>query len=429
MKRDDESAPIPLGRAVATVFLPFAGGYYLSYLYRSVNAVISDRLAADLDLDPASLGLLTSAYFLAFAAFQIPLGLLLDRYGPRRVQAMLLCAAALGAAVFSLGQGSTTLIAGRALIGLGVSGGLMASFKAITLWFPRARWPLVNGCFLAMGGLGAMSATTPVEALLGVTDWRGLFAGLAAVTLVVAGIIFAAVPNMGQTGAKPALRDQIAGLVIIYRDRLFWRLAPISVATMASSMAIQGLWAGPWLRDVAGFDSDAVAAYLLMLALAMTVGFVATGLVADRLAARGIGLISIIGVGLTLFSLTLGAIVLGLAPTAPWPWILFGLLGNISALVYAHLSRHFPLSYAGRANTALNLLAFLGAFAAQYAIGLIIDRWPEVDGHYPQAAYATAFGSVLAVQFVALAWFYLAPDTRVSDAARSPAGGGSSSAP
>ncbi len=429
MTRTAASAPIGIGRAVATVFLPFAGGYYLSYLYRSVNAVIADRLVVDLNLDPASLGLLTSAYFLAFAAFQIPLGLLLDRFGPRRIQAMLLCVAALGAAVFSMGQGSATLIAGRALIGFGVSGGLMASFKAITLWFPKARWPLVNGCFLAMGGLGAMSATTPVEGLLGVTDWRGLFAGLAVATLVVAGIIFLIVPNMGRRGETTALRDQIDGLVTIYRDRLFWRLAPISVVTMASSMAIQGLWAGPWLRDVAGFDGDTVATYLFALALAMTVGFVATGLVADRLAARGIGLISIMGVGLTLFSLTLASIVLGLAPMAPWPWILFGLLGNISALVYAHLSRHFPLSYAGRANTALNLLAFLGAFAAQYAIGLIIDRWPAVDGHYPQAAYAAAFGTVLAVQIVALAWFFLAPAGRASGAMRSPVGGGPNSAP
>ena len=421
---------IGIGRAVATVFLPFAGGYYLSYLFRSVNAVIANRLVADLGLDPAALGLLTSAYFLAFAAFQIPLGLLLDRFGPRRVQAMLLCVAALGAAVFSIGQGVGMLIAGRALIGLGVAGGLMASFKAITLWFPKARWPLVNGCFLAMGGLGAMSATTPVEALLGVTDWRGLFAGLAAVTLAVAAIIFIAVPNMGRDGAAPSLRDQLAGLATIFRDRLFWRLAPVSIASMASNMSIQGLWAGPWLRDVAGFDNDTVATYLFGLALSMTVGFVATGLVADRLAARGIGLLSVMGASMVLFSLTLCVIVLGLAPTGLWPWVLFGLLGNSTALAYAQLSRHFPLAFAGRANTALNLLVFLAAFGAQYAIGLMIDLWPATaDGRYPQAAYAVAFGMVLLMQVAALAWFYLAGSRRFSGAAGTSAGGGPGVAP
>ncbi len=417
MTSDAGVAPIGIGRAVATVFLPFAGGYYLSYLYRSVNAVIADRLVADLALDPAALGLMTSAYFLAFAAFQIPLGLLLDRYGPRRIQAMLLCAAAVGAVVFSIGQGPAMLILGRALIGLGVAGGLMASFKAITLWFPKARWPLVNGCFLAMGGLGAMSATTPVEALLGLTDWRGLFAGLAAVTVAVAAVIFLVVPNMGRPATIPALREQLAGLVTIYRDRLFWRLAPICMASMATNFAIQGLWAGPWLRDVAGFESDRVAGYLFGLALSMTVGFVATGLVADRLAARGIGLMSVMGAGMALFSLTLGVIVMGLAPTALWPWVLFGLLGNATALAYPQLSRHFPLAYAGRANTALNLLVFLAAFAAQYAIGLVIDQWPAVDGGSPPAAYTAAFGMVLAVQLAALAWFYWAGRPGLSRAA------------
>ena len=421
MTSDAGAAPIGIGRAVATVFLPFAGGYYLSYLYRSVNAVIADRLVADLELDPAALGLMTSAYFLAFAAFQIPLGLLLDRYGPRRIQALLLCAAAVGAVVFSMGQGPAMLILGRALIGLGVAGGLMASFKAITLWFPKARWPLVNGCFLAMGGLGAMSATTPVEALLGLTDWRGLFAGLAAATVAVAAIIFLVVPNVGRAAAMPSLRDQLAGLATIYRDRLFWRLAPISVASMASNMSIQGLWAGPWLRDVAGFSSDRVADYLFGLALSMTVGFVATGLLADRLAARGIGLMSVMGACMALFSLALGLIVTGLLPEALWPWVLFGLLGNATALAYPQLSRHFPLAYAGRANTALNLLVFLGAFGAQYAIGLVIDQWPSVDGRSPAEAYSAAFAMVLAVQLAALAWFYWAGRLDVSRAGAGPA--------
>ena len=165
------------------MFLPFAGGYYLSYLYRSVNAVIAEDLSADVGLSASDLGLLTSAYFVAFAAFQIPLGLLLDRYGARKVHGLLLLLAALGALGFALGDGLLQLWLARALIGLGVAGGLMAALKAITQWFPESRWPVVNGCFLAMGGLGAMSATAPVEALLQVTDWRGIFVGLAAATL------------------------------------------------------------------------------------------------------------------------------------------------------------------------------------------------------------------------------------------------------
>ena len=187
------------------------------------------------------------------------------------------------------------------------------------------------------------------------------------------------------------------------------------MASMASGMSIQGLWAGPWLRDVAGFDSQTVATYLFALALALTIGFVATGVVADRLAARGLSLSSVMGAGMILYALSLGAILLQLAPEAVWPWVLFGLLSNFSALAYPQLSRHFPLSYAGRANTALNLLVFLAAFAAQYLTGLVIDQWATVDGRSPSVAYTAAFGAILAVQLAALAWFYLSGGGRLSD--------------
>ncbi len=395
-------------RAVLTVFLPFAGGYYLSYLYRSVNAIIADHLVADVGLSASALGLLTSAYFLAFAAFQIPLGLLLDRFGPRRVQATLLLSAALGAFVFSRGDSEALLILGRALIGLGVAGGLMASFKAITLWFPEARWPLVNGCFLAMGGLGAMSATAPVEALLQVTDWRGLFAGLSLATLGVCLAIFLAVPERGTGGGSRGLGEQLRGLRYVYTDRLFWRMAPMAMAAMAASMSIQGLWAGPWLRDVAGFDRAGVAGALLALSGSLTVGFVLGGTAADLLGRLGIPLIRVMGGGLLVFMTAQAAIVLELDPAGLWPWLLFGLTGNITALAYAQLSRHFPLAYSGRANTALNVLVFLGAFAAQYAMGGIIDLWPETArGGYPEPAYQAAFGTFLGLEVLAFAWFAL----------------------
>ncbi|NBC31260.1 MAG: MFS transporter, partial [Alphaproteobacteria bacterium] len=163
--------------------LPFALGYFLSYLYRSVNAVIADDLMTDIGLEPATLGLLTAAYFISFAAFQLPLGLLLDRYGPRRVEAALLLLAAAGALLFSFGEGPEALTAARALIGLGVSACLMAAFKNNVLWWPADRLPLMNGLILASGGLGALVATTPVAAMLTITDWRGVFRLLAGLTV------------------------------------------------------------------------------------------------------------------------------------------------------------------------------------------------------------------------------------------------------
>ena len=406
----DQARPAPVVRPVwlivLTVFLPFAGGYFLSYLYRSLNAIIAPDLTAEIGLTAGDLGLLTAAYFFAFAAFQIPLGLLLDRFGPRRVQACLLLSAAAGALVFANGDDSVMLTVGRAMIGLGVAGGLMASFKAIVMWFPQHRWPLVNGLFLTCGGLGALSATTPVEALLQITDWRGLFVGLAAINVAVAAAIFFVVPER-RTGAEAtALRAALVSLGEIYRDAYFWRLAPLSFFTLAAGLAFQGLWAGPWLKDVVGLGREGVASNLFWLAALLTAGFALNGIVADLLTRRGVSLERVIGGGALLFLLAQIPLVLGWAPGLPLVWLGMGLLANITALNFPLLTRHFGPALSGRSSTALNMLNFGCAFATQYAIGAIIDLWPPVaEGAYAPVAYQVAFGVVLAAQVLAWLWF------------------------
>ncbi len=206
------TSPLSLVR----IFIPFALGYFLSYLYRVVNAVIAPDLISEIGMGPSDLGLLTSAYFLTFAAFQLPLGMLLDHYGPRKTEASLLIFAALGAFVFALSTSTIGLIAGRALIGFGVSACLMAAFKAYSIWLPRERLPLVNGFQMAAGGLGALSGTVPVEAALSITDWRGVFQVLGLITLVAAAAIFFVVPKRDE-GDKDksgeSFRKLMAGVV------------------------------------------------------------------------------------------------------------------------------------------------------------------------------------------------------------------------
>lgn len=405
-----------VARLLLVVFIPFAGGYFLSYLFRSTNAVIAPQLIAEIGLDAGDLGLLTSTYFLAFAGFQLPLGLLLDRYGPRRVQSVLLLSAALGATLFALGDSLVALAVARGFIGLGVAGGLMASFKAITLWFPKQRWPLINGCFMAIGGLGAVAATRPLEMALHVTDWRGVFLGLAAVTVLVALTIRLAVPEREIHGAGDTLGEQLAGLKRVFADRLFWRVAPLTVTTMAANLAIQGLWAGPWLRDVGGMDIEGAADTLLWLAAAMTVGFVLTGMIADWSTRRGIPLSRVILILTTLFMASQALIVFELAPASILPWVAFGLLANGAALVYPLLNGHFPLALSGRASTGLNTLAFFGAFAGQYLMGAAIDLWePLASGGYRPEAYQAVFGGILAFQVLSLLWYALAGTGKPGD--------------
>src|SRR5688572_18803647 len=256
---------------MVVVFLPFAAGYFLSFFYRNVNAVISKDLAREFTLTPSDLGFLTSMYLLAFAAFQLPLGVLLDRYGPRRVVAALLCVAASGALIFALARDLTMLSVGRALIGLGVSAGLMGAIKAFTLWFPLNRLALLNGLYLAAGGIGGLSATAPAEALLGPFGWRVLFFLLAGMSVAASLLIFVVVPEKELPGKGSTLRDQIAGFGDIFASLPFWRIALPLVICHAGYLTLQGLWLGPWLYDVAGQPRAAVGGYLLVTALSYTV--------------------------------------------------------------------------------------------------------------------------------------------------------------
>ncbi len=388
------------------IFLPFAAGYFLSYAYRTINAVLSPHLAVDLGLNASDLGLLTSVYFLTFAAFQLPLGLLLDRFGPRRVEATLLLFAAAGAGLFAVSSNRVELIVGRGLIGLGVSACLMASFKAFVLWFPVMRLPAINGWILAAGGLGALVATAPVEAALQVTGWRGLFAGLAIVTVAVAAALWLVVPERSSHGAAGGWREQGRGVAEIFRSPVFWRIAPGSVVSQASFLAIQGLWAGPWLRDVAGLDKTAAAGYLFWVAAAMVAGFLGMGQLAYRLSRRGVPPLVVSMGGMALFMLGQLALLLKLQPL--WPlWVLFGLFGTAGTLNYAILTQAFPPALAGRVNTALNLLVFVAAFAGQWGMGAIINQWPAAGGGYAEPGYQLAFGLALAGQL--LTWLWLLP--------------------
>ena len=228
------------------VFLPFALGYFLSYLYRTVNAIIAPDLVRDIGLDPASLGLLTAVYLLTFGLFQLPLGILLDRFGPRRVEAALLLVAALGAFIFSQATSLTGLITGRALIGLGVSACLMAAFKAFAIWFPPERLPLSNGIQMVSGGLGALAATTPVEAALQFTDWRGVFHAVAVITLIAAAAVFLIVPEKEGSHSGETMGDQLKGIGSVFSSRFFWRIAPWAITAQAAYLGIFGLWSGPW---------------------------------------------------------------------------------------------------------------------------------------------------------------------------------------
>jgi MFS family permease len=401
------TAPAQLTPAaiVLTVLAPFALGYFLSYLFRAVNAVVGADLAADIGLSATELGLLTSAYLFAFALFQLPLGLLLDRYGPRRVQTGLFCCAAAGSLLFSIGDDVVVLTLARALIGLGFAGGLMSGFKAVVLWVPAPRRALANACIMSFGALGSLVATVPVELAVLAVGWRAVFVGLALITLAVAGLILLAVPERAE-GRSESLAQQILSVLPIYRDRLFWHLAPLLAITGGTHIAIQTLWAGPWFRDVAGLDRMGVANHLMVTAIAFLVGILSSGAVADWLGRRGVDLLTVMLGFLAVFFVAQLAVILQITSLTLPIWFLFGMFGQVAVLAYPWLSSHYGAALSGRTNTAVNLLLFLVAFAVQYAIGAIIDLFPPTpSGGYSPQGYRWAFGAFLALQLLALAWY------------------------
>ncbi|PJG55219.1 MFS transporter [Bradyrhizobium forestalis] len=385
---------------IARVFLPFAAGYYLSYLFRTINALIASHISSDIGLGSADLGLLTSVYFLVFAAAQIPVGILLDRFGPRRVQSALLLLAAVGAGLFAVSTGFLSLLIARAMIGLGVAAALTAGLKSIILWFPRERVGLLNGYMVMLGSLGAVTATAPVERLLAWMGWRSLFEILAAATGAIAILIYFVVP---ERGIVPLTARATLGSV--FGDRRFWCIAPLSATCVGSAWSLQGLWASPWLTDVERLDRASLVGQLFIMSIVLSGGAWFFGVAVHNIKRRGIGAETILAMVAVLFIAAELALILRAPLPSILPWSVIAIVGTATVISFAVISDYFPPELAGRANGALNVLHFGWAFLAQYATGLILEQWPANDGHRTVQAYQVAFGFSVALQIAALVWF------------------------
>jgi predicted MFS family arabinose efflux permease len=411
-------------RLILSVFLPLAAGYYLSFLFRTINASISPALASEFGFGAAEIGLLASIYFLVFAGAQIPIGVFLDRYGPRRVQSVLLVIAVGGATLFGNANSFAELLVGRAMIGLGVAASLMAGLKAIVVWFPRDQIAFVNGGMIMLGSLGAVTATAPTDWLLNSIGWRSLFEVLTIATLATAGLIYFTVPKSDGSSTSSVASGKPLTLRSIFLDPRFLRIAPLSATCIGSSWAMHSLWAASWLADVEGFDRQGVISQLFTMAIGISLGALLLGTFAHRLRKRGVATEVLLAVFGALFMLAELVLILRVSIPSILPWSVISVVGGATVLSYAIIADYFPIEIAARANGALNLLHFGWAFTVQYGIGLIVNQWASQDGHYPMIAYQAAFGLNLTIQAAALIWFALpwlrsfvliaAPDVQVS---------------
>ena len=386
------------------IYFAFASAYLLSYLFRTVNAVISPDLVRDLALDPSSLGLLTSAYFLGFAAMQIPVGIMLDRYGPRRVEPVLLTLAACGAFLFAYGETRTGLAFARAVIGAGSAACLMAPLKAIATWYPRERQASYSGWVMVAGGLGALIATVPLEFALRVSHWRVVFVGLGIVTLLAALGIWWRVPDIHSTTAGAGWRAQFAGVRAVFVHPRFWWIAPLASFGMGSFMAIQGLWAVPWLMDVERTTRADAANHLFAMNFVIMCGYMGLGLFGTTLARRGVEARHLFAGGFALSALALVVINAQVPGSYLW-WSLYGLGAAVNVLAFTTLNEGFGRELAGRTNTTLNLLMFGGSFITQWGIGVVVDAARSFWALDNAGGLRVAFAIVMVGNILTYAWF------------------------
>ncbi|MEM7112535.1 MAG: MFS transporter [Chloroflexota bacterium] len=385
------------------IFALFTSAYFLSYFYRLANAVISPDLTAELSLTAAQLGLTTSVFFATFAAVQIPLGIGLDRWGPRWVTPGLMFVGVIGSLVFSVATSFTVLTIGRGLIGIGMAGILMGSLKAFSQWFPPERFATMAGLLVGIGSTGAFFAATPLAWFNEQVGWRSVFVGMGIVTLAVALIIITFARNTPPGVAWPKPQKGRGGVGQVLKDGRFWRIAPVSMFASGTTLAFQGLWAGPYLFDIHGLSQIDGGNILLWIAVGATLGFVSSGWIADRF-----GLPRVVLIGTSSF--VVAQIVLALRPPLAlvgFMFFLFGFGGGYSILVLAHIRRLFPDEITGQAITAVNLFGFAGTFLLQWLMGVIIGSFmADASGAYPPIAYTTVLLVTAVCNTIALIRYY-----------------------
>lgn len=399
------SAPDLLSRQGAIlVFLAFAFAYFFSALVRAVTATLAPTLTPEFALSARDLGLLAGGYFFGFAATQLPLGNWLDRHGPKKVILAFLLVAVAGCVAFSLATSFPALLAARVLCGVGVSACLMAPLTGFRRWLEPGTQLRANSWMLMTGSFGMLASTLPVQWLVPLFGWRPLFWGLAALIALSMVLIAWRVPHWET--ARDAAAAPRGSYAQVWRDPYFRRMTPIGFFTYGGMIAVQTLWAGPWMVRVAGYQPMESAAGLFTINLCMLVTFWTWGMVNPMLARRGITTDRLIAWGTPLSVMALAGIVVAGPAAGPLALALFCVSSTFVSLAQPAVGMAFPAALAGRALSAYNLVIFLGVFVMQWGIGLLVDGfralgWAEV------AAFRGAFTVFLALSAASYAWFLL----------------------
>lgn len=389
------------------VTLPLSGVNFLNQAARALLATIGPLLALEFDLSARELGLLAAMFFTSYAAAQLPVGVAMDMYGVRRVQISLALLAGAGFLLCAVATGPFTLALGRMVTGFGISVGMIAMLTAHTQWVAREKVAAMTGSGTFMASAGAILATWPAQQALPLLGWRGLFWLLAGVSVLVSAAIWWRMPERPPSAPRHrTVRHEMAEYGRIFRHPVFFRSTFAVALLTCLSFVYGGLWAGPWLRDVGGFEDGPRAMLLGVFMAGMMAGSLSNGHLASALHRRGFNPMTMAycGLGLIWLSqwlliwvpsrdpLVIGAI-----------WFAFAFASSAGPSGYAAVSHRFPTEIAGRVATSMNFTMLVLVFIFQNAIGWILDFWPRTEtGGWASAGYGWALGLTVAFQTVAM---------------------------
>lgn len=357
--------------------------FLMSQFYRASNAVIAPHLIRDLTLNTEELGLMSASFFYAFALTQIPVGIVLDRVGPRRTMTALSLVAVLGAFIFAWAGSLPVGIAGRILMGVGMGCNLMGTFKLLTVWFGPASFATLSGITFSIGTIGNMAATTPLVLLVQEVGWRTAFSLIAVINLLQIVILYAVVrdrppekPNASDSRTPElTFRDVFAGLQRLLHKRDYWIISCGAFFRYGVFAAIQTLWAGPYLIKAMGFSPIAAGNLIFLLNIAMIIGGPVWGGLSDRVfkTRKGVVILSFATLSVSIMGIALLPIGTGLTVLSVL-FFAFGFSAGTGNILFAHIKDLMPLALSGVAMTGINFFTMMGAAVFVHGLGSLMQR-------------------------------------------------------
>ena len=364
-----EKNVLPIKKAVV-IFFVFACGYFLSCLLRAITATLSPLLSSEFNLLAGDLGLLAGGYFLGFASMQIPLGYLLDRHGPKKIVSSFLLIAIVGTASFALAQNFAGLLISRILIGIGVSACLMGPLTGYRIWFEDKYQQRGNSWMLMIASTGFVFSTLPVQILLPLIGWRWIFGGITMLIFLVIILTLIFIPTWK---VENSVEKDNGSLEDIWKNKFFRSTIPLGLFNYGGMVAVQTLWAGPWMVRVAGYDPLKSATGLFWINITMLLAFFLWGYILPKITKYGLEAIKLMRYGLPLSYIALLIIIISGENAGAIHFTIYILTSIVLTLTQPAVAMSFPTSLAGKSLTSFNLLIFLGTFIMQWGIGLIID--------------------------------------------------------